>query len=355
MINITDLQNRILSAKEQLFFEDKQKRIAKLEELTQAADFWNDQKKAQQIFDELKELQKMVKTWHELEKEANDLAFLAKNLDDSIKFEWEQNAADLSKNIQKAEEDIFLCNKYDRQPAIVSFWAGTGGTDAQDWTAMLLRMYLRFCERMGWKVELIHEQPGDEAGLKSASIEIHGANVYGYLRRERGTHRLIRLSPFNAKNLRQTSFAGVEAIPLIDKVAEIEILEKDVKIDTYRSSGAGGQHVNKTDSAVRITHMPTNIVVACQSARSQLQNKQKAWQILTCKLLAKKLNDEEKELKKTRGEAFSADFGGQIRTVTLHPYQQVKDHRTGFEVSNTEKYLDGDIMLFIDSAMREGF
>ncbi len=251
------------------------------------------------------------------------------------------------------ETKIYLSGEFDMGNCYLSVSGGAGGTEAQDWAAMLLRMYLRYCEKQRWKTSIIDKTDGQEAGIKSATIHVTGSPAYGYLKCERGTHRLVRLSPFNAKNLRQTSFALVEVLPEILQSNEIEIDDKDLRIDTYRSSGAGGQHVNKTESAVRITHIPLNIVVSCQNERSQLQNRTQAMNMLRAKLLAKKREEEDAAKKELKGATKSADFGQQIRSYVLHPYQMVKDLRTEIETSDTEGVLDGEIHGFIDAMLKQ--
>lgn len=248
---------------------------------------------------------------------------------------------------------LYLSGEYDLGNCYLSISAGAGGTEAQDWATMLLRMYLRYCERQGWKTSVLEKTDGQEAGVKSATIFIEGSPAYGYLKCERGTHRLVRLSPFNAKNLRQTSFALVEVLPEIPETSEIAIEEKDLRIDTFRSGGAGGQHVNRTDSAVRITHLPSSIVVACQNERSQLQNRAQAMNILRAKLLERKHEEDRKKKTELKGATKSADFGQQIRSYVLHPYQMVKDLRTDVETSDTDTVLDGDLQDFIDAQLKK--
>ncbi len=250
------------------------------------------------------------------------------------------------------EPMLYLSGEFDHSNAYVTISGGAGGTEAQDWAGFLLRMYLRYCERMEWKTQLLEKTDGQEAGIKSATILVEGDPAYGYLKCEKGTHRLVRLSPFNAKNLRQTSFALVEVLPEIKETGEIQIDPSDLRIDTYRSGGAGGQHVNKTDSAIRITHLPTGIVVTCQTERSQIQNRERAMNMLAAKLLERKRSEEQEQKRELKGATKSADFGQQIRSYVLHPYQMVKDLRTEHETSNTQAVLDGDIQDFIDAELK---
>ena len=249
---------------------------------------------------------------------------------------------------------LLLNGPYDKNDCILEIHPGAGGTESCDWASMLYRMYTRWCEKKGYKVTVLDYQDGDEAGIKSVSIMIKGPYAYGYLKNEKGVHRLVRLSPFDSNNRRHTSFASVEITPDIDKDVSIEIDEKDLKIDVYRSTGAGGQGVNTTDSAVRITHLPTKIVVTCQNERSQIQNKEQALRVLKNKLLLIKLEEQEKELNKIKGEQSNNEFGSQIRSYVMHPYSMVKDHRTNAETSNVGKVMDGDIDLFIESNLKKG-
>lgn len=247
---------------------------------------------------------------------------------------------------------LYLSGEFDHSSAYITISGGAGGTEAQDWAGFLMRMYLRYCERMEWRTTLIEKTDGQEAGIKSATILVEGDPAYGYLKCEKGTHRLVRLSPFNAKSLRQTSFALVEVLPEIKDAGVVQIEASDLRIDTFRAGGAGGQHVNKTDSAIRITHVPSGIVVACQTERSQIQNRERAMNILAAKLLEKREREEFEQKSELKGASKSASFGQQIRSYVLHPYQMVKDLRTDYETSNTHGVLDGDIQPFIDAELK---
>ena len=264
----------------------------------------------------------------------------------------EEEAIKIDQEVEKISLLLLLNEPYDHNDCILEIHPGAGGTESCDWAIMLYRMYTRWCEKKQYKVELLDYQAGDEAGIKSVSMKIKGNNAYGYLKNEKGVHRLVRLSPFDSNNRRHTSFASVEVTPEVEQDNEIEIDEKDLKIDVYRSTGAGGQGVNTTDSAVRITHLPTKIVVTCQNERSQIQNKEQAMKVLKNKLLMRKLEQQEKELNEIKGDQMNINFGSQIRSYVLHPYSMVKDHRTNVETSNVSKVLDGDIDMFIEANLK---
>lgn len=306
------------------------------------------------MFTELKALKSQWEPVRDLAEETRDLIELIGQAEESDRPSMEEETAKLLSRWEEIETQLYLSGEFDMNNCYLSISGGAGGTEAQDWAEMLLRMYLRYCERQGWKTDTLEKTNGQEAGIKSVTVHVTGSPSYGYLKCERGTHRLVRLSPFNAKNLRQTSFALVEVIPEIAESTEVEIDEKDLRVDTFRSSGAGGQHVNVTDSAVRITHAPSGIVVSCQNERSQQQNKIQAMNILRAKLLEKQREEDTEKKKELKGATKSADFGQQIRSYVLHPYQMVKDLRTEVETSDTEDVLDGDLQQFIDSELKRG-
>ena len=274
--------------------------------------------------------------------------------DDELLKDLEISTKKLQLETENLNKLLLLNGPYDKYDCILEIHPGAGGTESCDWASMLYRMYLRYCEKKSFKVTVLDYQDGDEAGLKSVSILIKGTNAYGYLKNEKGIHRLVRLSPFDSNNRRHTSFASVEVTPDIDKDVDIQIDEKDLKIDVYRSSGAGGQGVNTTDSAVRITHLPTKTVVTCQNERSQIQNKEQALRVLKNKLLLMEIEHQEQELNKIKGDQMNINFGSQIRSYVMHPYSMVKDHRTNTETSNVTKVLDGDIDEFIEDNLKRG-
>ena len=319
-------------------------RVAELQLELAQPDFWNDQERAARLSTEYQRAQEKLRRYDEL---VSNVEFLREGAGTFGDEELEPVLRDVSTELARLQEDALFSGEYDAGDAVVTIQSDAGGTDAQDWAEILLRMYLRWAEQRGFKTEVIESSPGEEYGLKSATFTVRGENAYGILKAERGKHRLVRQSPFDSAHRRHTSFAQVIVAPLLDDAAAIEIDDDDIRIDTYRSSGAGGQHVNKTDSAVRITHMPSGIVVAVQNERSQSANKETALKILRSRLAEKAEEEREAELARERG-GVSMGFGGNaIRSYVLHPYQQVKDARTGHEVGNTQGVLDGDLDGFI--------
>jgi peptide chain release factor 2 len=331
----------------------KEAQIAELEELSAAPDFWNDSRAAQATMRKLTGLRDQVGDWRSFSQaiaDADELLTLALDEgDESVVAEVATEVENLGKRVSALETRLMLSGPYDDHDVIMSFSAGAGGIDAQDWAEMLLRMYLRWAERRGFKTDILDYTEGEEAGIKSASIEIRGPDAYGFTRGEKGVHRLVRLSPFDQAHRRHTAFAQVEVMPEVEEAGELEINDDDLRIDTYRSSGAGGQHVNKTSSAIRITHLPTGIVVTCQNERSQIQNRESAMKILRAKLLDLREREREEERAKLKGERMAAEFGSQIRSYVLHPYTLVKDNRTDVQTGNIQAVLDGDLDPFIEA------
>jgi peptide chain release factor 2 len=324
------------------------RRRSELEEAMGAPGFWDDQAKAAQISTEHSRVARKLDRYVRLSREYDDAKELL-TLGEELGGEIAESLGALEQELARLEEDALFTGKYDSGDAILEIHAGTGGTDAQDWAEMLLRMYQRWLSDRGFQIEMLEASPGEEAGLKSATMAVRGENAYGVVKAERGVHRLVRLSPFDASHRRHTAFAQVVVSPLLPDDAPIEVDESDIRIDTYRSSGAGGQHVNKTDSAVRITHIPTGIVVQCQNERSQTSNKQTALRILRSRLAELEEEKREAELARERGAAQDIGFGSQIRSYVLHPYQLVKDHRTDHEVGNAQSVLDGGLDGFVHS------
>jgi peptide chain release factor 2 len=311
--------------------------------------FWDDQESAARVSARHAAAQRRLTTFRDLESEVGDLGDLAELAaeDEEMAAELSAQLASAERRLAELEEARLFSGEYDAGDAVVTVHAGAGGTDSQDWAEMLLRMYLRWAERRGFEVEMKEASPGEEAGLKSATFVARGENAYGLFAAERGVHRLVRISPFDSSSRRHTSFAQVDVGPLVDEGVDVEIDDADLRVDTYRASGAGGQHVNKTDSAVRITHIPTGVVVQCQNERSQTQNKNVAMQLLRSKLIELEERKRAEQLAKERGEVKDVAWGSQIRSYFLHPDQRVKDHRTGHESGDTQGVLDGDIDDFI--------
>ena len=326
-------------------------RLSELDSAMESPGFWEDQRAAAKVAAERARTQKKIETFEQLQADSGELDFMLEQAAEDPAWRDELNGAldRLGREIGMLQEQALFTGEYDSGPAVVGVHAGAGGTDSQDWAQMLLRMYERWADGRGYKVELLEQTPGEEAGLKSATFTLAGENAYGIMQAEKGVHRLVRLSPFDSAHRRHTAFAQVVVAPLLPDSEEVEIDEGDLRIDTYRASGAGGQHVNKTDSAVRITHLPTGIVVQCQNERSQASNKQTAMRILRARLAELAEEEREAELARERGGKVDVGFGSQIRSYVLHPYQMVKDHRTDFEAGNAQGVLDGALDGFVQA------
>lgn len=346
---LTDLHAQVSVAWQALKLDDLQSEQAQLADDIARPDFWQDAQAAAVTSQRESQLRTRLEPWQAVRTGVADMLELARAGDDSLRVDIESGAAELEEKFIALKEELKYSGPYDDHDAIISIHAGAGGTDAQDWAQMLLRMYLRWAESHGYKVEMIDESTGDEAGIKSATFTVAGNLAYGKLALEHGVHRLVRLSPFNSDNLRQTSFAKVEVMPRIAQDTEVAIDEKDLRVDVYRAGGHGGQSVNTTDSAVRITHVPTGIVVAIQNERSQLQNKETAMTILRSRLAQLQLEQHAEKLSELKGPNEQAAWGNQIRSYVLHPYKQVKDLRSRFETSNVDAVLDGDLDALLDA------
>ena len=319
-------------------------------------DFWNDQEKAQTVISEANALKDQVNEFSDLFETFENLEIsyelVKEESDEELQAELEEELVKLTSRLNEFELQLLLSEEYDKHNAILELHPGAGGTESQDWGSMLLRMYTRWAEKKGFKVETLDYLPGDEAGIKSVTLAIRGHNAYGYLKAEKGVHRLVRISPFDASGRRHTSFVSCEVMPEFNDEIQIDIRTEDLKIDTYRASGAGGQHINTTDSAVRITHLPTGVVVTCQNERSQIKNRDAAMKMLKAKLYQREIEQQEKELLEIRGEQKEIGWGSQIRSYVFHPYSMVKDHRTSAESGNVQSVMDGDIDQFIDAYLR---
>jgi peptide chain release factor 2 len=336
--------------------DSKKARIAELDEQMSAPTFWDDQNAAQVVINEANGLKEQVNEFEELASSFEDLEIahdlVKEEADADLQKELVKDLKELITKLNDFELQLLLNEPYDKNNAILELHPGAGGTESQDWASMLLRMYTRYAERQGYKVETLDYLPGDEAGVKSVTLSIKGHNAYGYLKAEKGVHRLVRISPFDSSGRRHTSFVSCEVMPEITDDTEIEIRTEDLKVDTYRASGAGGQHVNTTDSAVRITHTPTNTVVSCQTERSQIKNRERAMKMLMAKLVQRRLEEQQAQLAEIRGEQKEIGWGSQIRSYVFHPYSLVKDHRTNTEVGNVQSVMDGEITPFIDAYLR---
>ena len=351
--DIDELKENIDSTIADLNLKEKEDRLAELQVESVKEDFWQNNKKAQKILSEMDSLSKEIETAKKLIQDIQDLEEIFNMAEKEEQNSFVNDFTRIKKDLETFTKYKFLSGKYDKSGAILSIHAGQGGTEAQDWSEMLLRMYTRCCERQGWKYEVLHSVTGAEAGISSVTIEINGPYAFGYLRKETGTHRLVRISPFNAQGLRQTSFAGVEVIPIVDEdESDIEIPEKDIEFKAVRSGGPGGQNVNKVASAVVLTHTPTGITVQCSEGREQSKNKEKAMNILKSKLWLIREQEKEENIKAIKGEHKIAGWGNQIRNYVLHPYKLVKDLRTNIEYSDPEDVLDGNLDIFLEAQLR---
>ncbi|MFL0164975.1 peptide chain release factor 2 [Candidatus Clostridium helianthi] len=333
-----------------------EKELNELEYQMQESGFWDNIKKAEEVTKKSKLIKDKIENFDKLKSQIEDIYVLKEIMEDDDEEsanEIIQTLRDIEAQIDDYNMKVLLCGEYDKNNAILTLHVGVGGTDANDWTEMLLRMYTRWCEKQGYSIETLDLLPGDEAGIKSVTLKVTGEYAYGYLKAEKGIHRLVRISPYNANGKRQTSFASMEVLPELTKEQDIEIRSDDLKIDTYRSGGAGGQHVNKTDSAVRITHIPTGIVVQCQNERSQFSNRDTAMEMLKSKLVELKERAHKEKIEDLTGELKDMGWGSQIRSYVFHPYSMVKDHRTNVETSNVTSVMDGEIDMFINAYLKQ--
>lgn len=350
---IAETERKINEMRASLDIGSKEEQVGELEYKISEPGFWDNSDKAQAVMQELNALKLVVETHAKLKEQYEEMQMLwemgMEEGDESVYDEVIALLDDIRVQLEKLELDLLLSGEHDASNAILTLHAGAGGTEAQDWTQMLLRMYIRWAEKKGYKVETLEFLVGDEAGMKSATLLITGHNAYGYLKSEKGVHRLVRISPFDANSRRQTSFSAIDVMPEIDDNVEIDINPADLKVDTYRASGAGGQHINKTDSAVRMTHIPTGVVVQCQSERSQIQNREQCMKLLRAKLYELEQQKQEAAKAEIAGDYQAIEWGSQIRSYVFHPYSMVKDHRTNEETSNTQAVMDGEIDAFIEA------
>ncbi|WP_143088734.1 peptide chain release factor 2 [Paenibacillus algorifonticola] len=354
--DLREIAKRLQDLRGSLDLDLKNELIANYEEKMTAPDFWDDNDKAQNVISEMNAVKSVVDQYLRLNGEMEDLQTMLElaeeEQDETLEPELLEGTSQLLRKLNDFELTLLLNQPYDKLNAIVELHPGAGGTESQDWGQMLYRMYTRWAEKSGFKVELLDYLPGDEAGIKSVTILVKGYNAYGYLKAEKGVHRLVRISPFDASGRRHTSFASCDVVPEITDDIEIEIRSEDLKVDTYRASGAGGQHVNKTESAIRITHIPSGIVVACQQERSQIQNRERAMNMLRSKLYERRIEEQRQHLAEIRGEQSDIAWGSQIRSYVFHPYSMVKDHRTSVETGNVGAVMDGDLNAFINGYLR---
>ncbi|WP_152399995.1 peptide chain release factor 2 [Paenibacillus cellulositrophicus] len=354
--DLREIATKLTNLRGSLDLDLKQEMISNFEEKMSAPDFWDDNEKAQSVIAEMNAVKSSVDEYEKLQQEYDDASMMAELADEegdeSLAAEIAEAVGSLTKKLDEFELKLLLSQPYDKMNAILELHPGAGGTESQDWGQMLLRMYTRWAEKHGFKVETLDYLPGDEAGIKSVTLLIKGFNAYGYLKAEKGVHRLVRISPFDSSGRRHTSFVSCDVVPEITEDVDVEIRTEDLKIDTYRASGAGGQHINTTDSAVRITHIPTGVVVTCQNERSQIKNRERAMTMLRSKLYERKLEEQQKQLDEIRGEQSDIAWGSQIRSYVFHPYSMVKDHRTSVETGNVGAVMDGDLDPFIDGYLR---
>ena len=354
---LTPYEKELDEIKDALDLQNKEERIIELERTMEAPGFWDDMDKAQKYMKELKNLKDSIETYNNLKSLYDDILVLIEMGEESedaeIAEEAKSSMDEFASKVDEVKIKTLLSGEYDKYNAILKLNAGAGGTESCDWTSMLYRMYTRWAESKGFTTQVLDFLEGEEAGIKSITVQINGENAYGYLKSERGVHRLLRISPFNAAGKRQTSFASCDVMPDIEEDLDVEINDDDIRIDTYRSSGAGGQHINKTSSAIRITHLPTGIVVQCQNERSQLQNKDKAMKMLKAKLYLLKQQEEQEKKSGIRGEIKEIGWGSQIRSYVMQPYTMVKDHRTNEETGNVSSVLDGNIDQFINAYLKQ--
>ncbi|MFI2858746.1 peptide chain release factor 2 [Paenibacillus sp. JSM ZJ436] len=354
--DLREISKKLTNLRGSLDLDLKQELIENFEEKMAAPDFWDDNEKAQGIIAEMNAVKSSVDKYEKLQQDYDDMVVMIELADeegdDELVGELGQSVEELVKRLEEFELQLLLNQPYDKMNAILELHPGAGGTESQDWGQMLLRMYTRWAEKSGFKVETLDYLPGDEAGIKSVTLLIKGFNAYGYLKAEKGVHRLVRISPFDSSGRRHTSFVSCDVVPEITDDVEVEIRTEDLKIDTYRASGAGGQHINTTDSAVRITHLPTGVVVTCQNERSQIKNRERAMTMLRSKLYERKIEEQQQHLAEIRGEQSDIAWGSQIRSYVFHPYSMVKDHRTQVETGNVGAVMDGDLNLFIDGYLR---
>ncbi|MGV2884482.1 peptide chain release factor 2 [Paenibacillus taichungensis] len=354
--DLREIGKKLTNLRGSLDLDLKQEMIENFEVKMSAPDFWDDNDKAQSLIAELNAVKGSVDQYTKLQQDYDDAVMMAELADeegdDDLAVEIGNSVTAIVRKVEEFELQLLLNQPYDKMNAILELHPGAGGTESQDWGQMLMRMYTRWAEKHGFKVEVLDYLAGDEAGIKSVTLSIKGHNAYGYLKAEKGVHRLVRISPFDSSGRRHTSFVSCDVVPEIDDTIELDIRTEDLKIDTYRASGAGGQHINTTDSAVRITHLPTGVVVTCQNERSQIKNRERAMTMLRSKLYERKIEEQKQHLDEIRGEQSEIAWGSQIRSYVFHPYSMVKDHRTSVETGNTGAVMDGDLDGFIDGYLR---